>query len=431
MGTQQQTVATAVEQQRLGYNGITLTNFTDAASAPAIAAGSKVEIAGSLFLFSSEETITNWTDVTTASTGYIKLTVTGTAVAAAFTGSTPVWSESKQGYYASAASNERMIGGVYKAGTSTYQDKWLYQSRWQFGEESGGEMVIEEPGLVIKQGASDGKVFQLRSTDVAHALTSVANTCTYGSIEKASNDSGGMTFQAITDTGIGSAGTTMLIRAYQGGTADTTTSTAGRGVIELDGRQHDGADTPAAVVAAGNLLAVRGDSGSRMIVKGNADMWLAGSSLSIDGGTDSDARIEFASDADILWDESETEFYLNQSLKVDNGIETDNAKIKVRIVDLGEWDMSATASLTVNHFLTAANIRSVTVFVRPDSTGSVWYPINYHENASVTAGGFVVGSSTINPERFAGQFFNAGDGAFDATASTVASRGYAVVTYIA
>ena len=29
MGAQQQTVATAVEQQRLGYNGITLTNFTD------------------------------------------------------------------------------------------------------------------------------------------------------------------------------------------------------------------------------------------------------------------------------------------------------------------------------------------------------------------------------------------------------------------
>jgi hypothetical protein len=120
----------------LGFNGVSLTNQTTSAST-AIAAGSKVEIAGAFFTFGSDETplASTWTNlISVASTGYIALTPSGTAgsqiVSASWvTAGNVVWSESKQGYYTSAASNIRVIGSAYKTSATQYDYKRILTQR--------------------------------------------------------------------------------------------------------------------------------------------------------------------------------------------------------------------------------------------------------------------------------------------------------------
>lgn len=317
-GAQQTTQATQIEQQRLGYNGITLTNFTDATSAPAIASGSKIEVNTSLFFFGSEESISNWASVSDATAAFIKLTIAGTSVTASFTETAPIWSESKQGYYASAASTERYIGGVFRATAAAYENKWLYQSRWKFGIDSANsEMSIEHPGLIIKQGTSDTGILQFHSTDIDHGLTSVAPTNVYTKLLKNDADGGGLRFDAITD-GDESASVVFGINVYSRDTADTSDDETAIGLYTFNAKQHDGSNVATAVAAAGNLFTFRNEDLGILSIKGNGD-------ITFNATSNTDHTITFATDASIMWDESMDAFMFDKGIiSVINGSIADN-----------------------------------------------------------------------------------------------------------
>ena len=129
MGTQIATSVTIISSL-LGYQAISLTNFTTSAQS-LIAAGSKVEIASAFFNFPTNETpnATSWTLVATAATAYYALTPAGSAgvqtVSASYTATAPVWSTSKQGWYASAASLTRYVAGVTKTSATQYDDAFI------------------------------------------------------------------------------------------------------------------------------------------------------------------------------------------------------------------------------------------------------------------------------------------------------------------
>ncbi len=91
------------------------------------------------------------------------------------------------------------------------------------------------------------------------------------------------------------------------------------------------------------------------------------SNIELTGTVNLDKNIGFASDADILWDESEDEFYFNKSLKVDDGIETDGTKFKTKKLNTGGWNMDLTAIVSIAHGLVWTNIRSVNVIIRNDA----------------------------------------------------------------
>jgi hypothetical protein len=118
------TSVTIINSGLKGYIGLSLTNFTSTAVS-AIASGSAVEIAGAFFLADADITInaSSWTAITTATTCYLALTPSGTAgsqtLAAAWTATAPVWSTSKQGWYATAASSVRVVASAYKDGPTT------------------------------------------------------------------------------------------------------------------------------------------------------------------------------------------------------------------------------------------------------------------------------------------------------------------------
>lgn len=95
------------------------------------------------------------------------------------------------------------------------------------------------------------------------------------------------------------------------------------------------------------------DNGNKEYLSGLVS--LESRNFSIKGPSDADSNIEFASDARILWDESEDEFLLNKSLKVNGGIETDGTKLKIKTVS----DSISGTFAFANHGLTASKIRGV------------------------------------------------------------------------
>lgn len=136
----------------LGFQAVSLTNM-DTSAQSLIAAGSKVEIASAFFTFASNETpnATSWTAVTTGNTAYITLTPAGSAgsqtVTAEYTDTAPTWSTSKQGWYASAASTTRYVGGVTKTSATQYDDAFILgggQERLRFEENLlvGGALTV-------------------------------------------------------------------------------------------------------------------------------------------------------------------------------------------------------------------------------------------------------------------------------------------------
>jgi hypothetical protein len=127
--TNWQSFGTQIEKQRLGFIGLSLTNY-DNNLEPQIAAGSCVEIAGAIFQFTSNGTITG--TPSSDNINYIMLEVSGSGdsqiVEAKWTTDPPTWNTSKQGWY-DATNIKRYVGGCYYNGTYYYGKKVYGNSR--------------------------------------------------------------------------------------------------------------------------------------------------------------------------------------------------------------------------------------------------------------------------------------------------------------
>jgi hypothetical protein len=151
-------------------------------------------------------------------------------------------------------------------------------------------------------------------------------------------------------------------------------------------------------------------------VSGSADLLL--------GTGSTDRSVQFATDASVVWDESEDEFYLNKSLKVNGGVETDGVKIRVKQVDLPAWDMSSSSLAYVSIGVSNTAIAGVSVKIFTDNVsdapdpatprdlfeGGHWYAIQLPEGLRIS--------------RDAGGVFDSGS-----YSGTVSKRGVVTVWY--
>jgi len=98
---------------------------------------------------------------------------------------------------------------------------------------------------------------------------------------------------------------------------------------------------------------------------------------------------------------------------------------KIKIVDIGDWDMNATVSVTVAHGLTLANIRSLQVLIRNDTDGTYYELAQIHTGSGAISGYFNVGATNVSLQRETSGFFDST--AFD---STTYNRGWVTITYV-
>jgi hypothetical protein len=110
-----------VQKIQAGFMRVSLTNF-DNNSEPQIAAGSTLDVNGTVVVFGAAEDITGWAEIANSTDVYIKVVVSGSSVTAEFTTDAPTWSTSKQGWY---VGNDRYIFALYKDGSGNYTRKRL------------------------------------------------------------------------------------------------------------------------------------------------------------------------------------------------------------------------------------------------------------------------------------------------------------------
>lgn len=104
-----------------GYNGVSLTEFATTAE-PEIASGSYMEIGGTVFYASADESISGIGAIANDNQIYIYVDVTGVVSAST---TAPTWDTYKQGWYNSL---DRAVAGCYKDSGGLYISKWVYGS---------------------------------------------------------------------------------------------------------------------------------------------------------------------------------------------------------------------------------------------------------------------------------------------------------------
>ena len=126
--------------------------------------------------------------------------------------------------------------------------------KWINGDTADANVTT---GLVLNQGASDDLILSLKSSDIAHGLTSIrgnVETDTYFAIAKTHATMGGTTMYVYAeDAALG----TVLNMIVAGGTAGTVKTTSARALAEITATEHNGSNGVADTTADGNVFAVR------------------------------------------------------------------------------------------------------------------------------------------------------------------------------
>lgn len=129
-------------------------------------------------------------------------------------------------------------------------------------------------GLTVQQGAGDDEIVSLRSTDVAHGVTGLTDTDTYGYAKKFSATAGGLTWLGLSETGVA------FNLSGVATSEDTTTNNAAQGTIRLDANLKSGTGTTTQGTTA-NLYVLTNGGTTRLIVKGDGDVHNNGGSTAM------------------------------------------------------------------------------------------------------------------------------------------------------
>ena len=142
------------------------------------------------------------------------------------------------------------------------------------GDTANAKMTV---GLTINQGANDNEILALKSSDVAHGMTGLTETDTYGYLQKQSATGGGLLISGYSDSGAATTDGAVHIHATTDN-VDTTDTSASGGSIIIDGMKKSGTSRTL-LGATENIIAIRAGSTARMLLKGNGDMHITNTTL--------------------------------------------------------------------------------------------------------------------------------------------------------
>jgi hypothetical protein len=142
----------------------------------------------------------------------------------------------------------------------------------------GGTNAEMTYGLTIDQEDADDEILTLKSSDVAHGITDVTETDSFGILKKAQASSGGLNIGGWKDAD-GNPGYALTLDAVLDEDTDTTKSTSGYGNLMLRAYRGNGT-TVQALNSGGNVLCVRNSNTTEFIIDAEGDFHYNGS----DGG---------------------------------------------------------------------------------------------------------------------------------------------------
>lgn len=119
--------------------------------------------------------------------------------------------------------------------------------------------ALMSQGFTLNQGAFDDEIFAGKSSDIAHGMTSSAETDTYFNFQKQSANDGGLQITGYTEV------TNALYLAGYGVTDDTTKSTAGTAFITLAAGKKSGTAVGAPGADA-NMVVIKTAAGNTRFI---------------------------------------------------------------------------------------------------------------------------------------------------------------------
>ena len=199
--------------------------------------------------------------------------------------------QEKVGITASTATTTKVLVGGASAGTSAWVTMsgnatmtnagvvsvtgGAFTSTLYVNESANGSMTL---GVTINQGTNDDEILAFKSTtDIAHGYTTGGETDTYASFKKAHATIGGLKITSIAED----AAEDQVTQIHSiGGTAMTTKTTSGVGLVDIYVSEHDGANALANITADGNIFSVRARIGgadlTRFMVDEDGDAYIFG-----------------------------------------------------------------------------------------------------------------------------------------------------------
>ncbi len=147
------------------------------------------------------------------------------------------------------------------------------------GDTSNANMTL---GLTINQGAADNEILALKSSDVAHTVTTDTEADTYALIKKYSATAGGTLLRGLTDSDAEGA---LVLEGIIGSTNPTDTNAA----LLLIGSKQTGTTT-AALGATETVLKIYNRTTSLITLMGDGDLNI-GTRISLHGGTNDDGIV--------------------------------------------------------------------------------------------------------------------------------------------
>jgi len=168
----------------------------------------------------------------------------------------------KEGDYSSAANADSFLA-FYTALNNTVTEKMRIDSSGMvgIGDTANAKMTV---GLTINHGANDDEIVALKSSDVAHGMTSIAETDTYAFFKKQSPTEGGLFIQAL--------GEGQFAFSVQGivTTVNTGKTTGAYSPNDFDAYKKSGT-SQTGVGADGNVFNIRSNGATRFIFDNEGD----------------------------------------------------------------------------------------------------------------------------------------------------------------
>jgi len=130
-------------------------------------------------------------------------------------------------------------------------------------DDANANMTV---GLTLNQGANDDEILALKSSDIAHGMTTLAETDTYATFAKFDAAEGGVQVRGYTESdkpGVVVNGTVT--------TGDTTKAISSKGTIRLAGTLKSGTGIAASIGANANILVVTDTGVTRFILDADGD----------------------------------------------------------------------------------------------------------------------------------------------------------------
>ena len=100
--------------------------------------------------------------------------------------------------------------------------------RLQTGGETAGN--VDSGGLTLNHGGNDGRVLELKNSDVAHSMTSDFEADTYAVFNKSGTGDGGLSINGINDNG----SVALQMRGFSNGGEDTGKGSGDHGCVRID-----------------------------------------------------------------------------------------------------------------------------------------------------------------------------------------------------